>query len=1002
MARSKSARTTRGRGAILTSTATLAMWRLRRMWGMLFITGLGTVAAVMLVCAVPLYSQVALTTGLRGVLTANRDSATLNASVNVSSVSTASIATIGSDLDQSIQDVGLQNYIHGSQQFTLQTQGLFITKPRMLNQADTLAIRGYDMKDAAKHTKVLRGRLPGVQSDGLEVALTPNTASGFHATIGSTIVVQLNIQTMQDQGIQQKAYPLPLHVVGLYTADVTNDVFWHGNDVDISADPGMPPTLHGAALVSNDTFLSLLATLGKGSIYSPDLTGLSWYYQLNTSHLAISQLDDLIARLVAWQDDINLVYRGPQYGAVDFPYIQNITLQGDALSNPPVQSTLDRYHDRIGVLQIPNGLVLFQILALVLFFVGMMSELLVERQTETIAILRSRGANRLQIFGSFMTQSIGLGIIALFMGPLLAILAVYLMAQHTLSAQEQGALNIISRNPTGTLYSLRSYALAAVLLTIATMGFSIYRTVGMDVLAIRRESARATGKPLWQRFNLDILAIIIAITGYFVSQYVSGIQELDLRANTLIASPLALITPLFLVIAGVLLVLRVFPLLLRLGSSFALRGRGASAMLALGQMARAPRQAMRMTLLLALASAFTIFALVFTSSQEQRVYDLAAYQVGADFSGPISYDSPQSIKNQTSDFVQRTHGVLSATLGYAANATTSGTVGGYSFELRGVDADTFAQTATWTSANSTQSLTSLMQMLVARRGDVARSHLLPALVDAATWQQLKLSVGEHFSLHTNDASGIQAGTITYVAVAEIERIPTVQSSGLLFDYQSGDILYHSVSGGFLSRNYLWVKTSDNPALIARVRNALTTAQPRIVQLADRRVLVNTLSTDPLYLDLIGVLALGAITALLLALVGNLLASWLSARNRVTNFAVLRALGTSSEQVAGVLTWEQGITYITSIVLGIVFGAVLSVTAIPSLVFSSVPNTGITSASSSEQFYALQHVIPIQITVPASLLGALLLLIIICSIALWMMVRVVTQPTLGQMLRLNED
>lgn len=999
VARSKSTRTTRRLSAIFTSTATLATWRLRRMWGMLFITGLGMIAAVMLVCAVPLYSQVALTTGLRGVLTANRDSATLAASANVSSVSTESIATIGTNLDQSLQDVGLQNYIDGSPQFALQTQGLSITKPTQENSSDTLAIRGYDMKEAAKHTRIVQGRLPGIQSAALEVALTPNTALSFHATIGSTIIVQLHIQSTQAQTIQQKVYPLALYVVGLYNADVTNDIFWHGNEVDIFADAGRPPTLSGTALVSNDTFLSLLTKLGGTSLYSPDLTGLTWYYQLNTSHLAISQLDDLITRLGTWQDNINSLYGESQYAATDFPFIQNITLQGDVLSNFPVQGTLERYRARIGVLQIPNGLVLFQIMALVLFFVGMMAELLVERQTETIALLRSRGANRLQIFGSFMTQSIGLGIVALFVGPLLAIPVVTLTAQRTLSPQEQGALDIITRNPIGILYGLCTYALAAVLIAIATMGFSMYRTVSMDVLAIRREAARTTTRPLWQRLYLDIVAIVIAITGYFVSQYLTGLQELDLRANTLIVSPLALITPLFLVIAGILLVLRLFPILLRLGSSFAIRGRGASAMLAFGQMSRAPRQAMRMTLLLALASAFTIFALVFTSSQEQRVYDLAAYQVGADFSGPISYDSPQSIKDQTTNFVQQTHGVLAATLGYAASASSGSS---NTFELRGVDADTFARTATWTQANSPQSLDSLMQMLIAHRGDVAKSHQLPALVDAATWQQLELSVGEHFSLHTNDTNGTQIDTITYIALAEIEHIPTVQHSGILFDYQSGDILYHFVANASLARNYLWVKTGDDPTMIASVRNVLTTVQPRIVQLADRRALVTKLSADPLYLDLIGVLALGALTALLLALVGNLLASWLSARNRVTHFAVLRALGTSSEQVAGVLTWEQGITYITSIVLGIVFGALLSITAIPSLVFSSVPNTGLTSQSSSDQFYALQHIIPVQITVPVSLVLALIILIIICIVALWMMVRVVTQPVLGQMLRLNED
>ncbi len=999
MARSQSTRTTRMRGAIVTSTATLAIWRLRRMWGMLFITELGMIAAVLLICAVPLYSQMTLTAGLRDVLTADRDSATLGANLHLNSASSYSVSDGTYDVNKSIQDAGLQNYMNGSPQFVVESEKLNFISPIPPNVSDTLQLEGYDMKAATKHTKMAQGRLPDPQSTVLEIVLMPEVASALHVSVDSTITVQTTIFTMQDKTPVQKAYPLPLHVVGIFTADLANDLFWHGNNVNFSlVKPGRPPELSTRALVSSDAFFAQVSKLDSTYVGSADVANLVWYYQLNTSHLAISQLDDLLTRLGTWQD----ILASGQFALNDIPYYGLFVPQGDVLSHSTTQGTLERYRARIDVLQIPNGLVLFQIMALVLFFMGMMAELLVERQTETIAILRSRGANRLQIFGSFMTQSIGLGIVALLVGPLLALFAVSFMTQHTLSAQDSTVLNVITSNPMRSLYGVRNYALAAVLLTIAAMGLAIYRVVGMDVLALRRESARSTGKPLWQRLNLDIFAIVIAIAGYFVSQYVSGLQELDLQASDLIASPLALIAPLFLVIAGVLLVLRLFPLLLRFGSSFATHGRGASVMLALGQMARAPRQAMRMTLLLALASAFAIFALVFTSSQEQRVYDLAAYRIGSDFSGAISDDSSQSIQEQTTDFVQRTHGVLAATFGYTGSARIDSVRDKGSFEVRGVDADTFARTATWVQTNSMQSLSSLMQMLVARRGDVAKNHLLPALVDATLWQQLRLSVGTHFLLHMDDFNGRQKDTITFIALAEIQHTPTIQGRGLLFDYQSGDSIYHSVFGTSLARNYIWVKTSDNPAAIAGVRNTLATSQLRIFQLGDRRELVKKLSTDPLYLDLIGVLALGAITALLLALVGSLLASWLSAHNRITHFAVLRALGTSVKQVARVLTWEQGITYILSVILGIVFGVVLSVTAIPSLVFSSVPTTGLTSESSSDQFYALQHIIPIQITVPESLVVAFVMLICICSIALWTMVRVVTQPALQQMLRLNED
>src|SRR5260221_5471097 len=90
-------------------------------------------------------------------------------------------------------------------------------------------------------------------------------------------------------------------------------------------------------------------------------------------------------------------------------------------------------------------------------------------------------------------------------------------------------------------------------------------------------------------------------------------------------------------------------------------------MLALAQMARAPRQALRMILLLALAIAFAIFTLVFAASQTQRASDIADYQVGADFSGVIPLGLVNSSPLQQEIALYRhIHGVVSATGGRLA------------------------------------------------------------------------------------------------------------------------------------------------------------------------------------------------------------------------------------------------------------------------------------------------------------------------------------------------
>src|SRR5215831_17970726 len=50
------------------AAVTLAWWQFRLTWRLLLVVGSGMLAAVMLVCTVPLYAQVALSAGLRGAL----------------------------------------------------------------------------------------------------------------------------------------------------------------------------------------------------------------------------------------------------------------------------------------------------------------------------------------------------------------------------------------------------------------------------------------------------------------------------------------------------------------------------------------------------------------------------------------------------------------------------------------------------------------------------------------------------------------------------------------------------------------------------------------------------------------------------------------------------------------------------------------------------------------------------------------------------------------------
>ncbi len=999
-------RTARQRN-LVPAFVTLAFWRVRQTWRLLLVTGAGILAAVVIVCTAPLFSQIALTAGLHGVLSATPEDSQVLLSVSTNGLSTSIAANDQAQLLRLMRSQ-LGKYLSNTSQFTLQTDGMELVPSASLAQGSEIALIGVSMPQAAPHIKLLQGRLPSETGAALEIALPQAAADALHVTVDSTLSVSVPV-TIQNtsEGTAQSTTALPpLHVVGIIRPTNT-ETYWHGNTFQ--------PTLEGHfplyySLMSTANFLQTLTQLaqqfgGNEAIMSVPPT-IRWYFSLDISQVKNDNLDDLISRLGTAQVQIGDNASANQY-------LNNAHLSGSVLQESDTSSSLQQFSDRSGVVQIPVAILTIQILALILFFISLAAGLFVERQTEAIALLRSRGATHQQVFGSFIIQSIGLGLIALLAGPLLAVFVARLLGSLILITQDQSALTIVTGDIVQAALGVGWYALAAAGGAVIAMVLVISGAARRDVLAIRREAARSTRRPLWQRLQLDLVAAIFALVGYGASTYIISSGVVDARTNQLIASPLKLIGPLFLLIAAVLLFLRLFPLLLRFLSWRATRRPGAPSMLALAQMARAPNQSVRMILLLSLAAAFAIFTLVFRASEYQQIASVAAQQAGADFSGALQ----QPAKNLLSaaQWEQRYNhipGVLSSSVGYEYQ-TTSEQVQTLPMQVLAVDARTFAQTFIWTDQYSSRPITQALKE-IADQGyaqPVNGTLSVPAIVDAVAWNALQLSVGTTFAL----------GGLSFVALAEVQHLPTVNDSletsgadaytvpgGVLVDYTVfstvQQVVQHSQAPlqpypAPQPPSSIWLRTSDDPAALANVRSALSAGPLQLGNLNDRRAMIEQMQQDPLYVSLSGVLLLGTITTILLALVGSLLASWLNARSRLTSFAVLRALGSAPRQIASTLAWEQGIVYTVALLLGILFGAALVLTVAPGLIFTSPPTS---SNVSSGEFYVIQQVLPAQIILPATLGLAFVVLVGICAIALGLMARVVSKPSISQTLRLNED
>jgi putative ABC transport system permease protein len=1011
--RRKARRPPRGR---VPEVITLAAWRVRETWRLLLITALGCIVAVTLVSSVPLYSDVSMSAGLRGVLSTSYQSSDVVVQGQSSFISTSFISATTQKLNAEFHSK-LGQFLKPLE-FSIQVPAsyLLVHQPNTCSgqqrgpwylSCNLMQIISASMSQASGHLRILQGRLPQNTSDGssLEIALTAQSATLLHASVGSILYT--------NYGISQEPYHhfaprIAFHVVGIFELSRGDDPYWHGNTYAPVAASGRNPFTTYSALSSNEAVIDLFNTLFTNKTYANTTLDAAmtfqWYYPLDPARITINDLDAIQNGITTTQVDVSN----------DPAYNQSPQLQQATVLLP--SDILQRYHDRISVANIPTLSLLAFVLALTLFFVSMMADFLVERQSDSITILRSRGASRAQIFGSFVVQSVVVGLIALIAGPVLAALLVFLVIQHTLSSGDQSVLTIITGNFGGTVASIGIYALIAALASVIAMVWAIYRTTRYDILALRQEAARSTNRPLWQRINLDIVAIIITLTGFGIAYYITNSGVLDPQLRLLLLSPLTLLGTVFLLIACLLLFLRVFQLLLRLGSWMASRGRSAPSMLALAQVARSPRLSLRITLLFSLATAFVIFSLVSSASQAARIPQVAAYQVGADFSGTPGVTNLQAngVSDVTGEY-RAIPGVASATAGYRDSVIAGGNVLTLPMTLMAVDTATFAQTSgpNWTQQDSSQPLSSLMSMLAQKRQRAIAANEIPAIVDRIAWQNLHLSPGATFTLNFS-----AAGPLVFVAEQEINSIPTapdsttgsntddVSQGAVMVDIRTMTPIYNTAFlqlGEGLTLNYIWIRAHDDPGSIASARRVLTTDCCLLLNpLLDRHAIISSLSNDPLYVDLLGLLGFGAATALLLALAGSLIASWLNARSRLTNFAVLRALGATPSQIASMLSWEQGVIYLTSLLLGLLFGALLAFLALPVMVFTSVPSTGASSGLSSSTFFLLQNVPPIQVVIPATLVYILLALVIICAVALTMMVRVVSHPSIGQTLRLNED
>jgi putative ABC transport system permease protein len=951
--------------------AVLALWQLRKTWRLLIVVGAGIVCAIVLVSAVPLFSDIATTTGVRSLF----DTTPAASTFGVQALANQPSPQLAYQANQRVETMMAQHLpslISSKPELTVQTPDFVLLSRTSAQNSDRavplsgqMMLSGYPLAHIANHLTLLKGRLPTAAGRDLEIAITQSTADNLRVTVGSFLTARLP----SNAGLSLWT----LHVVGIFAASSVTDSFWQG----ITFQPGFQgQTVVYQALVSNEVLLASITTY-HAEPSQPFF--LSWTYQLDTENLNASNMGSV-------EQQVQILQQTLPNALESFPAIQLATPSGILFDSLP------QYVNQVDLVTIPITVLLIMFLGIALFFIGIMTDILIERQQPAITLFRNRGASQRQIFGVFLVQGGILGVLALLAGVPATVWLVRLITSWLLPIADHNTLDFFLNDPGYLFNHIVWIAVVAAIGTMGIMSIAINRAVSIDMLALRSNRSRPERRSLWQRLNIDVVLSILVLLAY--GEYVFTAQVAGAEARVLLG-PLSLIAPLFMLIACILLFLRFFPLLLHACAKLAVRSPGITAMLALVQVDRSPRSASRMILLLSLSLALATFTLTFVASQQQRASDVASYRVGADFSGQLPYLlSSESLPEQVAPY-QHIRGVLSTTLGYQDSTTLNN---GEPIQIVAVDSNTFATTALWNQSYSKQKLPTLMALLVAHRSDAARHGIVYAVVDASLWNELHLTPGAAFALPIN---GVPNKNMRYIAAAEVQNIPGIYDAppggtGFLVDYQSYAAAYSQESGGLtLAPNTIWLRTVNNPVQLASIRRTLTTGALQLSSLLDRRAIAEALQANPLQIELIGILSLGFALVLALGLIGSIVTEWINNVNHMTHFAVLRAFGMTSQQISRVLLWEQSLVYAFSLLLGVGLGALLSSVVVPLLAFSNA-----LAGVSTLNAFAVPSV---QIVIPGwQLLATIVCVSVVLISFLLITARMIVRSSLSQTLRLNED
>lgn len=463
-------------------------------------------------------------------------------------------------------------------------QGQLLAEKRV-----SLRFYGSGDSDIRQQSELIAGAWPTVApiaNQTAPVVISQEFAAAYGLQVGDRLPVSLSRSETEPT--------LWLEISGIIRPLLPSDGYWFGTLSPLRAQANETTTAEYTALVSQSDFFALTQAL------LPDSTSeLSWWVRLDAAQISMADIPALQA-----------IWPGlrQQLGALTPPVTIESTL--------PDQ--LAAFASQAQAVKAPLYFLTAEVVLLALYYVIMVAALSVQQVEREFAVLQSRGAAPAQILGLQAGEGVLLVGLAWLVGPFLGL---GLVRWLTLA----GPLADVAERGWVVALPAVTFGLTAVgaLVCLVALLLPVQGGIRRSIVHYQQEAIRTGPPPLWQRYYLDVFALIVGLVLLARLQGNGSLSGGNGGVDWLL-----LLAPVALLVGAGTIVLRLFPLVLHGLAALASRGRGLPPALALWQAERNPSHGTRLVLLLTLAMALGVLATGLGKTLDVSEGERARYATG--------------------------------------------------------------------------------------------------------------------------------------------------------------------------------------------------------------------------------------------------------------------------------------------------------------------------------------------------------------------------------------